>query len=159
MNGGFGMKKHLMHVSNPQECSLCKQIFFTPQDLISHYNTFHSNYHVPTTFRHHYPYPNCRGAPYPALPGMNRFDLNYHRSGRIDEQRRFCKGFPANTPANYSNFMQQEKPKLMNLFPAMSSECTRTLPLLCQLEQRGPQETVTEKDWAISSPIDLTLRL
>lgn len=163
MIGGFGMKKDLMHVSNHHECSLCKRIFLTPQDQISHSNTFHSNHHfftfssstaaAPTTFRH---YRNHNHA----LSGRSRFNLNYYRSGHhIDEQGRFHKRFPANTPANNSNFLsrQQEKPKLINFFPAMASESSRTLPLLCQLEQRrpqGPLDTATE-----SGSIDLTLRL
>ncbi|CAG7900269.1 unnamed protein product [Brassica rapa] len=161
MIGGFSMRKDFMHVSKPQKCSLCNRIFLTPQDLISHCNTFHSNHHfptfsssaaaAPTIFRHHYPNPNH------AMSGRNGFYLNYYRSGHIDEQGMFLKGCPANTPANNSNFLfgQQEKPKLINFFPAMASESSRTLPLLCQLEQRRPsQDTATE-----SGSIDLTLRL
>ncbi|KAJ4909522.1 C2H2-like zinc finger protein [Raphanus sativus] len=168
MIGGFGMKKDLMHVSNPHECFLCKKIFLAPQDLTSQSNTFHSNHHLstfsssaatpPTTFRHY-------TRPDPALCGRNRFNLNYYRIGHhIDEQGRFHKGFPANTSANNSNhlFGQQENPKLMNLFPAMPSERFRTLPLLCQLEERRPQDpqyTTTERGGDMSSSIDLTLRL
>ncbi|KAF8111675.1 hypothetical protein N665_0073s0034 [Sinapis alba] len=141
MMNGFGMQKVLMQVSNPQACSLCNRIFLTPQDLISHTNTFHSNHHFfssaaapPTTFRH-YRNPN------PAFQAGNRFDLNYYR------------------PANKTNFLfgQQERPKLMNLFPEMSSE--GTLPLICQLEQRRPHDTTVERGGAISNSIDLTLRL
>ncbi|ESQ36480.1 hypothetical protein EUTSA_v10009393mg [Eutrema salsugineum] len=159
-----------MRSSKPQQCSLCNRIFLTPLDLISHLNTFHSNHHfstfsssaaaapAPTTFRH---YPKLNRNPNHAFPARNRFDLNYYRSGFIDEQGRFHKGFPAVNPARKSNFMfgQEEEPKLMDLFPAMSSDGVRTLPLLHQLEQRRPQDAVTLKGGAISSSIDLTLRL
>ncbi|RID49025.1 hypothetical protein BRARA_I05493 [Brassica rapa] len=169
MNGGFGMRKDLTRVSNPLECSLCQRIFFTPQDLITHTNTFHSNHHysnfsssaaapAPATFRH---YPNLNRNPNPAFPAMNRSDLNNYRSGPTDEQGRLLKGSAAMTPTRNTNvlFGQQEKPKLMDLFPTMPSEGLRTLPLLSQLEERTPQDTATEQGGAISSSIDLTLRL
>ncbi|VVA89944.1 unnamed protein product [Arabis nemorensis] len=69
------------------------------------------------------------------------------------------------TPAKRSNILfgeQNKKPRLMEFFPAMSSESCgggHTLPLICQLEHQRPEETVTENGGAISSPIDLTLRL
>ncbi|WZZ84043.1 hypothetical protein YC2023_104615 [Brassica napus] len=92
---------------------------------------------------------------------MNRSDLNNYRSGPTDEQGRLLKGSAAMTPARNTNvlFGQQEKPKLMDLFPTMPSEGLRTLPLLSQLEERTPQDTATEQGGAISSSIDLTLRL
>ncbi|KAL0724026.1 hypothetical protein Bca4012_038625 [Brassica carinata] len=164
MMNGFGMKNDRMQVSsNPLECSLCNRIFLTPHDLISHTNTFHSNHRFsssaaaappPTTFRH---YPNLNRNPNPALQAGN----NYYCRGYVYEQGRFHKGVPAITPANKTNFLfgQQERPKLMNLFPAMSSEDSRTLPLICQLEQRRPHDTTVERGGAISNSIDLTLRL
>lgn len=174
MIGGFGMKKDLIRYSKPQECSVCHRIFLTPQDLISHFNSFHSNNHhfstfsssaaaTPTTFRH---YPNLNRNPIPIFPARNRFDLNYYRRGYIDSQGRFHKGFPpAMSPAKKSNFLfgqQNKKPRLMDFFSATSSKSGgggRTLPLLCQLEHQKPKETVTENGGAISSSIDLTLRL
>ncbi|KAF3574295.1 hypothetical protein F2Q69_00063827 [Brassica cretica] len=175
MNAGFGMRKDLTRVSNRLECSLCQRIFFTPQDLITHTNTFHSNHYysnfssssvaaapapapapAPATFRH---YPNLNRNPNPAFPAMNRPDLNNYRSGPTDEQGRLLKGSLAMTPARNTNvlFGQQEKPKLMDLFPTMPSEGLRTLPLLSQLEERTPQDTATEQGGAISSSIDLTV--
>ncbi|KAG2260358.1 hypothetical protein Bca52824_079652 [Brassica carinata] len=177
MNGGFGMKRDLTAVSNPQECSLCKRIFLTPHDLISHTNTVHSNHHYstfspsaaaapapapatfrPATFHHH---PNLNRDPNPAFPARNPFDLNCYRSGHVDEQGRLLQGSRAMTPTRNTNvlFGQQEKPKLMNLFPAMPSEGLRTLPLLSQLETQRPPDPATEEDGAIPSYIDLTLRL
>ncbi|KAF8045124.1 hypothetical protein N665_5567s0002 [Sinapis alba] len=158
MNGGFGMKKDLMRVSNPQECSLCKRIFITPQELISHTNTFHSNHHystfsssaaaAPATLC---PCPSLNRNPNPAFPGRSRFD---YRSGHVDEQGRLLKVSPArNTNVEFGQ--QQEKPKLMDLFPTMPSEGLRTLPLLCQLEK----QRVPEEGEAVSSSMDLTLRL
>ncbi|WZZ19551.1 hypothetical protein YC2023_112640 [Brassica napus] len=91
---------------------------------------------------------------------MNRPDLNIYRSGPTDEQGRLLRGSLAMTPASTNVlFGQQEKPKLMDLFPMMPSEGLRTLPLLSQLEERTPQDTATEQGGAISSSIDLTLRL
>ncbi|CAH2038942.1 unnamed protein product [Thlaspi arvense] len=171
MIGGFGMQKDLVPFSSRvQECSLCNRLFPTHQELLSHFATFHSSHHFSTfsspsaaaapttTFRY---YPNLNRNPNPAFAGRNRFDVNYYRNGHIDEQGRFLKRYPAAIPARQQNFMlgQQEKPKLMNLFPTMPSEGGRTAPLLRQLEQRRPQDTVTGKGGAISSPIDLTLRL
>lgn len=121
MNGGFGMKEDLTRVSNHQECSLCKRIFLTLQDLISHINTFHSNHHLstfsssaaaaPTAFHQ---YPNLNRSPNPAFPARNCFDSKNYRIDHADEQGRFLKG----SPARNTNvlFGQQEKPKLMNLF-------------------------------------------
>ncbi|KAJ4895270.1 C2H2-like zinc finger protein [Raphanus sativus] len=164
MNGGFGMKEDLTRVSNHQECSLCKRIFLTLQDLISHINTFHSNHHLstfsssaaaaPTAFHQ---YPNLNRSPNPAFPARNCFDSKNYRIDHADEQGRFLKG----SPARNTNvlFGQQEKPKLMNLFPTTPSEGLHTLPLLCQLETQRPQDTATEKGGDISSYIDLTLRL
>ncbi|KAH0913632.1 hypothetical protein HID58_036953 [Brassica napus] len=174
--GNGKRKKDLTRVSNRLECSLCQRIFFTPQDLITHTNTFHSNHHysnfsssavapalalgpapAPATFRH---YPNLNRNPNPTFPAMNRPDLNIYRSGPTDEQGRLLRGSLAMTPASTNVlFGQQEKPKLMDLFPMMPSEGLRTLPLLSQLEERTPQDTATEQGGAISSSIDLTLRL
>ncbi|KAJ4874016.1 C2H2-like zinc finger protein [Raphanus sativus] len=158
-----------MQVTDPRECSLCNHIFSTPQDLISHTNTFHPSHHfssfsssaaaAPTTFRH---YTNLNRNPNPVFQAGNRFDLNYYRRGYTDEQERLHGGFPAITPANRANFpfgQQEKRPKLMNLFPAMPSEDLRTLPLICQLEQRIPHDTAMERDETISDSIDLTLRL
>lgn len=168
MIGGFGMKKDVMRFSKPQECSICHRLFLTPNELTLHFNSFHSNHHfstfsssaaaAPTNFRH---YTNLNRNPNPTFPARNHFDLNYYRSGYIDEEGRFHKRFPAITPAKQTNFLfeQQQKPKLMDLFPATSSESVRTLPLLCQLEQRRSEDTVTKNGGATSSFIDLTLRL
>ncbi|KAG2260357.1 hypothetical protein Bca52824_079651 [Brassica carinata] len=162
-------KKISRQFQTPQECSLCKRIFLTPHDLISHTNTtVHSNHHYSTfsssaaapltTFRHH---PNFNRNPNPAFPARNHFYLNCYRSGHVDEEGRLLQGSPAMTPAINTNvlFGQQEKPKLMNLFPAMPSEGLRTLPHLCQLEIQRPPDPATEEGGAISSYIDLTLRL
>ncbi|CAA7015330.1 unnamed protein product [Microthlaspi erraticum] len=136
----------------------------THNDLILHFNSFHSS-HVhhfstlsssaaaaPTTFRY---YPNLNRNPNPAFP------VNYYRSGYIDEEGRFHKRSPTIAPARKTNSSsgQQQKPKLMDLFPEKSSESVQTLPLLRQLEQRRSVDTVTRNSGAISSSIDLTLRL
>ncbi|CAH8368182.1 unnamed protein product [Eruca vesicaria subsp. sativa] len=168
MNGGFGMNNDLTRVPKPQQCSLCKRIFPTTQDLISHTSSVHSHHlhhfnfspsaaAAPTTFCH---YPNPNRNPSPAFPARNRFDFNCYRSGQVEEQKRFFQGSPAITPATNTNgmFGQQEKPMLMNLFPAMPPEGLRTLPLIC-LEKPIPQDTAMEEDGANSSAVDLTLRL
>ncbi|CAH8368146.1 unnamed protein product [Eruca vesicaria subsp. sativa] len=144
MNGGFGMNNDLTRVPKPQQCSLCKRIFPTTQDLISHTSSVHSHHlhhftfspsapAAPTTFCH---YPNPNRNPSPAFPARNRFDFNCYRSGQVDEQNRFFQ-----------------------VSPAMPPEGLRTLPLICQLEKPIPQDTAMEEDGANSSAIDLTLRL
>ncbi|CAN8306275.1 unnamed protein product [Cochlearia groenlandica] len=173
MIGGYGMKKHIVRFTKPQECSFCNQIFSTPQDLITHVDYFHSNHHsstvsssASTTFRH---YQKLNRNPNPAFPPVRKhFDLNFYRSGYLDTQGRFHKGLPpvapAITPARKFNSLfgvQEKKPTLIDLFPdTSSSEDTRTLPLLCQLDQRRPVATATANGGgAISRSIDLTLRL
>ncbi|XP_010483803.1 PREDICTED: uncharacterized protein LOC104762246 [Camelina sativa] len=170
-----------MPYSKPQECGVCKRVFLCPQHLIAHINAFHSNRHFPTfsspaaasptTFRH---YSNQlmnrnRNPNPPAFQA--RTHLDYYRSGYLDDQGNFHKGFPPAppammTPASKYKFLLpktpkiSKTPKLMDLFPEETSlECIRTLPLLCQLEQRRPEETVTENGGTNSSFIDLSLRL
>lgn len=163
------MKQDVMRFAKPQECSVCRRIFITPKALIAHFETFHSNRLFsslsssaaasPTTFRHH-PY----RSPNPVFSTRNRFDLNFYRSGYLDEQGRFQKRDPALTPTNKTNFLfgqqqQKPKPKLMDLFPETLSEDDHTLPLLRQMEQRRSEDTVTKNDTEIWTSIDLKLRL
>lgn len=162
-------------MSKPQECLACKRVFLSPQHLISHFDAVHSNRRfstfsspaaaAPTPFRY---YPNLNRNPNPASQARNHFDLDYYRRGYLDDQGKFHKGLPpapAITPARKYKFLLpktpkiSKMPKLMDLFPATSSEGSRTLPLICQLERRRAEDTVTENGGANSSSIDLALRL
>lgn len=141
-----------MEISKTQQCVICKEIFVTSHDLISHFETFHSNHRrfeaSGTTTFHQSPNPNIYLNH--ALPTGR---------GYLDSQGRFQKGFfpsPTKTPAKENHFLQ---PNLMDLFPATSSEDIRTLPLLCQLEKPIKEDTLTEYNDANSSSIDLSLRL
>ncbi|CAA7018345.1 unnamed protein product [Microthlaspi erraticum] len=171
MIGGFCMKKDPMRFSKPQECSICRRIFVTPNALLAHFEAFHSNRLFssfsssvpaaasPTTVRHH-PYRN----PNPVLSTRNRFDLNFYRTGYLDEQGRFQKRDPAVAPpTNKTNILfgqnPNQRPTLMDLFPATLSEDDHTLPLLRQMEQRRSEVPVTRNDTAKWSSIDLKLRL
>ncbi|KAL1204411.1 hypothetical protein V5N11_034665 [Cardamine amara subsp. amara] len=158
-----------MGFSKPHKCAICKEIFLTPQDLISHFETFHSNCrHFPTfssvaaatTTTHHNPNPNRNLNP--AFPVRNNFKFTYYRRGYFDGQGRFHKGFPpspATASAKENHFLQPKKQKLMDHFPATSSEVIRTLPLLCQLEKPMSEDIVTEYGGDNSRSIDLSLRL
>ncbi|KAL1188811.1 hypothetical protein V5N11_021973 [Cardamine amara subsp. amara] len=150
----------------PQKCVICKQIFLTQHELISHFEAFHSNRRhfstistypsAATTTFHHYPNlnQNLRILPDPIFPLKNNFDVNYHGGSYLDGQGRFHKGLPpsqAIIPAKENHFLQPKKQKLM--------EPMRTLPLLCQLEKPIPEDTVTEYNGTNSSFIDLSLSL
>ncbi|EOA36912.1 hypothetical protein CARUB_v10011479mg [Capsella rubella] len=173
-----------MLYSTHQECGVCKRVFVSPQHLISHINAFHSNRRVPptfsspaaaapTNFRYH-PNVNQNRNPNPGFQGRTHMD--YYRRGYLDDEGKFHKGFPPapamsrsmTPPARKCKYLMprtpkiSKMPKLMDLFPEeTSSECLRTLPLLCQLEQRRDQEDTveTESSGANSSSIDLSLRL
>ncbi|CAH8251136.1 unnamed protein product [Arabidopsis lyrata] len=88
------------------------------------------------------------------------------RTGYLDDHGRFHKGCsptPVITPTRKYKFLLPKMPttpKLMDLFPAASSENVFTLPLIWQLEQRRAEDSaVTENGGANSSSIDLSLRL
>ncbi|XP_010475102.2 PREDICTED: uncharacterized protein LOC104754581 [Camelina sativa] len=170
----------IMPYSKPQECGVCKRVFIAPQHLMAHIEAFHSSRHFPTfaspaaaspasTF-HHFPNQLMNRNRNPNPPTFQaRTHLDYYRRGYLDDQGNFHKGFPpapAMTPERKYKFLlpkpkiSKTAPKLMDLFPEETSlECIRTLPLICQLERRRPEETVTENGGVNSSYIDLSLRL
>lgn len=94
-----------MEFLKPYECGICKQIFLTPHELISHFEVFHSNRGhfsffsnsvsaATTNFRYN---PNInrnlRIISDPVIPTRNHFD------GYLDGRERFHKGLPPSSAA------------------------------------------------------------